>query len=97
MLKVKNGVSPKNLVIAAAAANVAHVMDVTVYITSGTDGKHMTGSKHYTGEALDLRISNLTKPQIHEVVSRLKIRLGKDFDIVLEKDHIHLEYDKRKE
>ena len=93
MLKVKNGVSPKNLVIAAAAANVAHVMDVTVYITSGTDGKHMTGSKHYTGEALDLRISNLTKPQIHEVVSRLKTRLGLDYDVILESDHIHIEHD----
>ena len=55
MLKVKGGVLPKNLVIAAAAANAASEMAVTATITSGSDGQHMKGSRHYTYDALDFR------------------------------------------
>lgn len=92
-IKVKDGVTPRILIIAAAAANVASTMEVTIVITSGTDGKHMVGSKHYTEEALDFRTSNLTKSQISTFKQRIKARLGPDYDVVLEKDHIHVEYD----
>lgn len=92
MLKVKTNVTPKNLVIAAAVANVAEVMGLTLVITSGTDGVHMPKSKHYTGEALDIRISNLGN-SVGAVVQSLRDRLGHGYDIVLEKDHIHIESD----
>jgi hypothetical protein len=91
MLKVKAGVTPQNLVIAAAAANVAEALGITLVITSGMDGKHMVGSRHYIGQALDLRRSNLTKPELATVLKALKTRLGKRYDVVLESDHIHVE------
>ena len=95
MLKVKNGVTPKNLQIACAAINAVAQLsaDYNIIITSGTDGVHMEGSKHYTGDALDLRISNIPKDQLQRYIKALKGRLGPDFDVVLESDHIHVEFD----
>lgn len=93
MLTVKTGVRPWSLVIAAAVANVAAEYDVTLTITAGEDGEHMLGSKHYTGEALDVRRRNLSDQTLRQVVSRLAVRLGPDYDIVLEADHIHIERD----
>lgn len=62
-------------------------------ITSARDGRHMAGSKHYTGEAIDTRtryFSSLQRPDVHWEVQN---ELGPDYDVVLEKDHIHIEYD----
>ena len=92
MLKVKTGVTPKNLVIAAAVANTAEILGLVLTITSGTDGKHMRGSKHYSGEALDIRTRGLTKSNVTRVLGTLSARLGREYDVVLEKDHIHIEY-----
>lgn len=93
MLKVKPGVTPKMLVIAAAAANTAEKGNFEVVITSGTDGEHMKGSKHYTGDALDIRISNLSLSNLKALMTGLATRLGDNYDIILEKDHLHIEYD----
>lgn len=95
MLKVKNGVKPKNLIIAAAAINAASDANLTndIVITSGTDGKHMVGSKHYIGDALDLRRSNIPSKLLDTYLTRLRGRLGGDYDVILEIDHIHIEYD----
>jgi conjugal transfer mating pair stabilization protein TraG len=91
MLKVKDGVTPKNLVIAAACANAGGEREIV--ITSGTDGQHMKGSKHPLGDALDIRRSNLTDPELF--MSRVQARLGPDYQLVLERTHIHIEYDPR--
>lgn len=93
MIKVKTGVTPRNLIIAAALANVAEEEKLELVITAGTDGKHMVGSKHYTGEALDIRTSNLTQGQILLVMSGLKHRLGSSYDVLIEADHVHVEFD----
>lgn len=60
-------------------------------VTSARDGKHMDGSKHYTGEAVDLRSRNL--PDAVSMRNQLQHELGPDFDVILERDHIHIEYD----
>ncbi len=91
MIRIKAGVTPKNLVIAAAAANVAQIQGLTVVITSGTDGKHMTGSRHYTGEALDFRTSNLKSAQLQDFIEALRVRLGAGYQIIRESDHLHVE------
>ena len=58
-------------------------------ITSGKDGIHGKGSLHYEGKAVDLRTWNV----LVSLVSRLQAELGPNFEVVLEKDHIHVEYD----
>ena len=93
MIKVKSGVSPKNLIIAAALANESFTVTFPVVITSGTDGTHMKGSKHYTGEALDMRTRNFPEGQLKPFMDRLQTRLGEDYQLILEVDHLHIEYD----
>lgn len=61
--------------------------------TAGTDGKHMPTSKHYLAQAVDLRSKHVSKDMLPKIVSELKERLGKDYDVILEGDHIHVEHD----
>jgi hypothetical protein len=62
-------------------------------ITSGTDGKHMADSLHYSGNAIDLRCRDINPGMMPAYLAALKERLGPEFDIVLEEDHVHVEYD----
>jgi hypothetical protein len=68
-------------------------------ITEGTGGKHMVGSLHYKGLALDIRSKHIS-----DAVTKAKIlfdcqdALGENFDFILEGDtkvneHFHLEFD----
>lgn len=64
----------------------------TMVITSARDGVHMKGSKHYSGNAFDVRIAGLMAQDVQEVL-RVWRRDLKAFDILLESDHIHVEFD----
>ncbi len=66
-------------------------------ITSGSDGKHGPNSLHYQGKALDLRTYHLRPDQVHPIYLSLKECLGEQFDVVLEQDHIHLEFQPKDE
>jgi len=60
-------------------------------ITSALDGHHMEGSLHKMGLAVDIRIRDIA-PELRSVVlTEMKVCLGRDFDVVLEDDHIHFE------
>lgn len=62
-------------------------------ITSIIDGVHMKGSKHYLGQAADFRTYDMQPGTVPLMVTRLKAALDQWYDIVLESDHIHFEYD----
>lgn len=63
-------------------------------VTSLRDGVHMPGSLHYSGNAVDLRIRDLNQGQLGMILQGLRSRLsGQGFDVILESDHIHIEYD----
>lgn len=64
-----------------------------IVITAIFDGRHKIGSNHYKGTAIDLRISHYTRTQIIRLVSMVQKALGPDFDVLLEVDHLHIEYD----
>ena len=64
-------------------------------VTSTNDGKHMKGSFHYKDLAFDLRTWYLSASEQKKLVKDAKAELGKDYDIVIEKTHIHVEYDKK--
>ena len=70
---------------------------VPCVITSGSDGKHGPNSLHYKGKALDFRTNNLRGPQVHPIYLALKEALGAQFDVVLEADHIHCEFDPKEQ
>ena len=70
----------------------AHGLDVVV--TSGTDGVHGRVSRHYSGAALDYRTRHITASGLKQrIAGEAKAALGQDFDVVLESDHLHVEYD----
>lgn len=87
-----DNVHPKILAAICCAMTVwsKHRVSVLV-ITSANDGAHMSESKHYSGEAIDLRSRTLR--DVFAVAADLRSELGPDFDVCIEKDHIHIEYD----
>lgn len=63
-----------------------------VIITSTTDGKHMKGSLHYQGLAVDIRTRDLSESMIKVLCFQLKTALYLLCDVIFESDHIHIEY-----
>ena len=61
-------------------------------ITSGVE-KHKHPSKHVYGGGLDFRIRDLVGGRAGDFTRLCRERLGDGFDVVLEKDHLHVEYD----
>jgi hypothetical protein len=64
-------------------------------ITACTDGKHGKRSLHAFGYALDLRTRRLTDVEVAEIAGQIAARLSKEYDILIEDDHIHVEFDPR--
>jgi hypothetical protein len=91
------GLRPEILLAAIVADGVYRDLDARdAVITSCVDGSHSPGSKHYVGAAIDLRIWTLEEAKHKTAVRMLKERLTDDYDVVLEHDHIHVEYDPKK-
>ena len=68
----------------------------TFTVTSCTDSIHSEGSLHYKGLAFDVRTKTLSDPpDTHLTLKAALAPLG--FDVVLEKDHLHLEWDEKKD
>lgn len=73
-----------------------HLMPFTSYvptITSANDGKHMATSLHYKNRALDIRINDLPSSYHERYRALIAERCGPEYQVILEKDHIHCEYD----
>ena len=84
-VKVKSTVRPLSTILLAAVANVAKDLPWDVTITSVNDSKHMEGSKHYSGEAIDIRSKNFpSKRDKQEFVSAVLLRLGPGYEMFLE-------------
>ena len=93
---IKNGVDLRGL---SPQMAIAYTIACRCYgqydcvITSASDGKHGLNSLHYKGQALDLRTRHLNGQGLQAVYHKLKESLGEQFDVVLESDHIHVEWD----
>lgn len=94
-LKVKagvllEGVSWRMFWAAIVADTVYQKYDAEAVITSGVDSEHSVHSEHYKGNALDFRTSNVSRPL--EVKEALQNALGTSYAVLLESDHIHVQY-----
>jgi hypothetical protein len=87
------GVQPEIMLGIMAAHTVYEGLGVELVITSVLDGKHSSRSLHYKGQAIDIRTREMTHNTAKRACELIKKALPDDFDVVLEKDHIHLEYD----
>lgn len=70
-----------------------HFFGKEIVVTSTFDGSHMRNSLHYSNLAVDIRSSDKTFSQSNSFVNSLKFWFDDFLDIVLEEDHIHIEYD----
>ena len=61
-------------------------------ITSTFEGTHSQGSLHYANRAYDLRLPKGSKEFLQELAKDLWNVLGKDFFVLLEGNHIHVQY-----
>ena len=62
-------------------------------ITAGLDGEHSAGSLHYYGLAVDFRTRYFSEMDKMRVASALRSKLGTDYDVVIHRTHIHVEFD----
>lgn len=83
---------PQMVLAVIMAQEVYREYDTDMVITSANDSVHSRTSLHFSGNAVDLRIWNLPDGTANEVRDKLQEKLTKDFDVILESDHIHLEY-----
>ena len=61
-------------------------------VTSANDGRHSPTSLHNNNDAIDLRTFHIaTLEHLLDIVDEIKKRLGIDYDVVLESDHLHIE------
>lgn len=96
----KDGVQLAGLrldVMAPAIRAANRIAGRRVVITSGLEGNHMQGSKHFSGEALDFRRPDWPtfddRASAQAFADQLAADLGARYDVVLESTHVHVEYD----
>lgn len=73
------------LPVVESACNLAGAAEPV--ITSTYEGMHSPGSLHYAHRAIDFRMLPAS------VIDSVKQRLGKEYDVVKEENHVHIEYD----
>lgn len=87
------GLRPEILLAVVAAERVFEKAGVEIVITSCIDGKHSaTGSLHYVGQAVDIRSRDIPAAEVPKIAARLRECLGEDYDVVIESNHFHVEF-----
>ena len=75
------------------AESVFKKYSADLVITSVSNGKHMPTSRHYGGYAFDARTRDIMPTELKELTEDVSEALGNEFDVVLEVDHLHVEFD----
>jgi hypothetical protein len=91
-VKIAN-LKPQLLIAIMVSDHVYTFYGKELVITSIDDSKHGIGTLHGQGYAFDLRTSYFTNNEQLLVSGEIRTKLGDNFDVVLEIDHIHIEYD----
>lgn len=84
-----HGVRPEIVLAILIADQVYAVLNHDLVVTSVIDGTHSRTSLHYVGAAVDLRLPGDAGTAAR---NRIAQRLGGDYDVVLESNHIHIEW-----
>lgn len=98
MLKIKEGVDiagirPEMLLAINVCERIYDQYNIDFVITACRDGKHSAGSLHYVGLAIDCRSRDIATDQLKtEIVRQMRLSLGKQFDVVVERTHFHIEF-----
>lgn len=102
MLRLKDdsisfaNLQPQILFALTVANDVYDQFGIDCVVTSANDGIHSTTSLHYSGAAVDLRIRNFdSRDDAQEAAFIISDALNQHYDVLLESDHIHIEYQPR--
>ena len=97
---ITTGVCPQIWYAAGVVDAIYRNKSCLMVITSMVDGIHMSGSKHSTGEAMDIRTLGLTQSEGDIIYAQIKSLLDpQGFDTVDERNkpgvvaHFHIEFD----
>lgn len=82
------GLKPETVIGLLIVESVCRDREEIFRLTSGMEGLHGRASLHLAGYAFDMGLVNDSAG----LVAELKTCLGKDFDVVLEATHIHVEF-----
>lgn len=89
-----DGIQPELLIALAVADGVyREITGAGCTVTSVRDGSHSVRGMHPAGLAADLRTRDVPATERSTIQQHLAAALGDDYDVVLEADHIHLEFD----
>ena len=93
LLKVGVNFEPDRLLLYALreTQEVCDILGVQFIITSMRDREHSPGSKHYVGQAFDMRKKHMNRSQVTSLLAQLEMKIGDLYDIVEETTHIHIE------
>lgn len=89
-----SNLSPQCLLAIIVVDQVLESYDADLVITSLNDAKHSQTSLHYRGDAFDVRVWEVPH-QVEDVAQDIRDALNKHWDVVVESDHIHVEYQPR--
>jgi len=101
MIQIKQGADVRNLrrEVWEAVYLFNEIMaeyGLNAVITSGNDSKHGRKSLHYLDYAVDLRTRDIkTQVEKVEITQKFRACLGERYDVLLEHNHIHAEFDPR--
>ena len=87
------GIRPEMLFGLMIVSDLCRGTGAKALITSVVDGLHMINSLHYAGSAVDFILSLVEDRE--DWVAELSRRLGRDFDVIDEGTHVHVEYQPR--
>jgi hypothetical protein len=87
-----NGIKPELTLGIIVAEGVYKNHGQELVVTSVTDSKHSRTSLHYVGFAFDLRTRDTPIKILPLIKKDLQEALTDEFDVVLEKDHFHIEF-----
>ena len=103
MLKLKTnvnskGLQPEILLAIVAIERIYYRYGHDLVITSLFDGQHGLHTLHQRDgicRAVDVRTNTLPNEIIPNLVQDIKDALTADYDVVLEHDHLHIEFDQK--
>ena len=86
------GVQPEIVLAIMICEKIYAKYNIEMVVTSITDSKHSTFSRHYQGFAFDLRTRNVPESKRGQILGEIKESLTKDFNVIDEGSHFHIGY-----
>ena len=85
------GIKPEMIIATLLIEPVLNDYGQELVITEGTGGKHSATSRHYSGNALDVRIWKLSEDgTVDECADKLRTALGAEYRVIVHDTHLHI-------